>query len=150
MQERREDPGEKEKEKEKSQRMERAVPDELQGLEGSLESNVQGNARSCRGARSPGGCGIVGTPRGCGAEGKSRRQQGNGETRHWNQLHHPLFLFSAPTPRCRSTGDVLPLILATVLLQRAAGWQQSQVDVFVCWMGKLEKCELDTLRFMYS
>lgn len=67
MQERGEDPGEKE-----TQSEERPVPDELQGrgdtqeLEGRLETqelkaeskwtaNVQGNARSCRGERSPGG-----------------------------------------------------------------------------------------------
>lgn len=163
MQERGEDPGGKE-----TQRVETPVPDELQGkgetqeLEGRLETqglkaegglgaaNVKDNARSCSGERSPGGCRVVGTPRGCREERRCRRQQGRGETRQLESAPPPSIPFLCSQSSLQVIGDVLPLNQAAVLLERAAGWQQSQVDVSVSWVGKLEKCELDTHTFIYS
>lgn len=92
-------------------------------------ANVQGNARSWRGVREAPGWWEH--PRAAGEKEDPEGSKRVVRPGSWNQLHHPLLLFSAPTPHCRSFGDVLPLNQATVLPERAAGWQQSQVDVFV-------------------
>lgn len=98
----------------------------------------KGDAEGCKGEERPGRC------RG------EEKLHGEGRPGGCKQPHHPSSPVPAPHPHCRSFGDALPLKPATVLAGRAAGWQRGQVDVFPSWVGKLEKCEMDTQTFTYS
>lgn len=121
------------------------------------------DAGGCDEERSPGGCRVTGTPRGCSEEGNAEDCKGE-ETPEAcmkeEKLHGETWgLQSAPAPPvpCPFFLPSLQVIWGcttpkpsecapTKSCQPAAG----QVDVCPSWVGKLEKCEVDTHMFIYS